>query len=122
MYVNNITAESCFILNNPSCLTMEIMRDDIRAEIIQKFDLLIKKYNLKQTKVVNVRDSNLIQSVNADTLIEYYNFLSSYKIPVNVEQERFNLVKFLKSFETIRKNSILDYAPRYSEFLRHYGY
>ena len=31
-------------------------------------------------------------------------------------------ISFLKAFETVRNNSILDYAPRYEKFLRHYGY
>ena len=122
MVENNVTAESCFILNNPACLSMEILPNDIRNDILMKFETVVKKYNLKESKIVNTRNPNLIQSVNADTFLDYYNFMQTYKPLPNIEEERYNLVKFLKSFETIRKNSIIDYAPRYTNFLRHYGY
>lgn len=122
MVENNITAESCFILNDPPCLSMEILPDDIRTDILKKFEKIITKYNLKESKIVNTRNPNNIHKVNADTFLDYYNFIKNYNQLPNLEEERYNLVKFLKSFEAIRKNSIIDYAPRYTEFLRHYGY
>jgi hypothetical protein len=60
--------------------------------------------------------------VIADIVFEYKNLLTKMKIPDNVEDERYNMVKFIKAFESIRNNKILDYLPEYEEFLRSYDY
>ena len=55
-------------------------------------------------------------------IFEYKNFLESYDVLDDIEEERHNLVKFIKAFETLRHNSILDYLPNYEEFLRSHSY
>jgi len=122
MIENDVTAESCNILTNPSQLKIELLPEDIRQETINKLNDLIVKYNLQKTDQVNIRRKDLIQEVNSNLLIEYKSFLESYKIPDNVEDLRYQLVDFLKAFESLRNNSILDHVPRYKDFLRHYGY
>lgn len=122
MIENNITAESCYILDNPSVLRTELLPNDIRQEVIVKLKSVINKHNLQNSKVVNIRSSTAIQQVIGDVVTEYLTFVENYTVPDDVEEQRYQLVTFLKSFETIRKNSILDYAPRYTEFLRSYGY
>lgn len=119
---NHITAESCNILYKPECLRMEVMPEDIRAEAISKLKRLILKYQLVRHNVQNVRNPANIDQTTADTVFEYLEFLSTYTVPDNVDVLRTQLVTFLKSFESIRNNSILDYAPRYKDFLRHIGY
>jgi peroxiredoxin len=122
MIEKNITAESCDILVEPECLKMELLPEDIRNEIISKFDILINKYQLSKTHLVNERRTDLIDKVIANTIIDYRNFIKKYQPPEDIEQQRYNLIEWLKSFEQLRNNSILDYAPRYEKFLRHYGY
>jgi len=122
MIEKNITAESCDILVEPACLKMELLPEDIRNEIITKFDILINKYQLSKTHLVNERRTDLIDKVIANTIIDYCNFIKKYQPPKDIEQQRYNLIEWLKSFEQLRNNSILDYAPRYEKFLRHYGY
>lgn len=122
MIENNVIAESCNILNNPPMLKMELMPDDIRQETIKKFKAVIKKYNLTEHNIINVRVSSSISKVIGDVALEYLSFLEKYTVPDDAEDLRFKLVKFLKSFESLRNNSIINYAPRYSEFLRSYGY
>jgi sulfatase maturation enzyme AslB (radical SAM superfamily) len=122
MMEKQVIAESCNILHSPACLTMEIMPQELRLEIIEKLNHKISQYKLESSGVINIRNQNLIASVISDNVIEYKNFLENYKVPENVEQHRRQLVNFLKTFEVIRKNSIIDYAPKYENFLRSYGY
>ena len=101
---------------------MELIPEDIRAEIKEKLATLIDYYELSKESVINVRRTDQIDQVTANVILDYYQFICDYAIPEDVEQSRFELVDFIKSFETIRGNSILDHAPRYEKFLRHYGY
>ena len=124
MIKNKITAESCNILFDPSCLRMELLPGNIRQEIIDSIDKVIDDNKLIKSRdvIINRRREDLIDPVISDIIYEYRDFLLNYQTPNNVEQERYNLVKFIKAFETIRNNSILTYLPEYEEFLRTYGY
>lgn len=117
-----ITVESCNILFKPESLRMELMPEDIRAEIINKLESLVAKYDLQRHNVTNIRKSFDIDKVTADSVYEYLDFIKGFEVPADIEQQRKNLVEFLKSFESLRNNSILDYAPRYKDFLRSIGY
>jgi MoaA/NifB/PqqE/SkfB family radical SAM enzyme len=122
MLDNNLIAESCNILHNPSCLRIELMPENIRNQIIQKLEYIIDEYQLTKTNIVNARSRDNTDKVIADLTLDYLNFLKTYEIPTNAEEDKHNLVKFLKAFEQVRGNKITDYAPEYSEFLRAYGY
>ena len=122
MIEKNVIAESCNILFDPKVLRIELLPDDIRNEIIARIDQLIAKYNLRKTDHVNIRKSDIIPDVIANVVLDYYQFLTTYQRPGDADVLRTQLVRFLKTFETNRQNSILDYAPRYEQFLRHYGY
>jgi sulfatase maturation enzyme AslB (radical SAM superfamily) len=122
MIARRITAESCNILHKPECLRMELLPKDIRSEVIEKLENLINKYSLTKHHVTNVRNPHLVDQVNADTIIDYVEFLKNYQEPDNRALLEQQLVEFLKSFESLRNNSILDYAPRYTDFLRRIGY
>ena len=122
MIANNVIAESCNILYDPACLRVELLPEDIRAEIKQKLAKLIHNYNLNYSEIVNVRRADQIDQVVANVILDYYKFISNYQIPTDAEQSRLDLVHFVKSFEKIRGNSIVDHLPRYEKFLRHYGY
>jgi hypothetical protein len=122
MIEHQITAESCNILYDPACLRIELLPDDIRQEIISKIQMVIRGHGLISTNKLNTRNSSTIPEIISDMVLEYYNFMTSYTVPDDADHHRQQLVRFLKGFETLRKNSILDYAPRYQEFLRTYGY
>jgi MoaA/NifB/PqqE/SkfB family radical SAM enzyme len=122
MIENRVIAESCNILNDPPHLRMELIPDDIRAEIKQKLEILIDYYDLTKQEIVNIRRADQINQTMANVVLDYYQFICDYITPVDVEQSRHNLIDFIKAFETIRGNSILQHVPRYEKFLRHYGY
>jgi|688.fasta_scaffold149414_2 sulfatase maturation enzyme AslB (radical SAM superfamily) len=122
MIDKHVIAESCNILHEPSHLRMELMPDNIRAEIKQKLAVLIDQYQLAKEPVSNVRRSDQIDQVIANTVLDYYQFICSYELPQDSEQSRKHLVKAIKAFESLRGNSILDYTTNYEKFLRYYGY
>jgi sulfatase maturation enzyme AslB (radical SAM superfamily) len=122
MIENQVIAESCNILRDPSCLRIELIPDDIRQEIKTKLHQLIEKHSLSEQKIVNVRRQDQIPKVIADVILDYYKFVCDFKSPENADQLRYQLIDYIKTFEQNRKNYILDYIPRYEKFLRHYGY
>jgi Iron-sulfur cluster-binding domain len=124
MIEHSITAESCDILTEPSCLRMELIPDNIREICLSKINAVIDDYNLERSTstIVNRRNDSVLNDVISELVYEYRDFLLHYHRPPNVEADRNNLVKFLKSFESIRGNNILDYLPEYEKFLRLYGY
>jgi len=122
MIAKNVVAESCNILYDPAHLKIELLPDDIRQEVLYKIKVVIDRYNIKDYNVINTRRTDLINQATAKTIQDYYRFMQSYDIPENLEKLRFDLVQFLKSFESLRNNSILDYLPRYEKFLRTYNY
>lgn len=124
MIENSIIAESCNLLQDPSCLRIELLPKDLLDIILTKINKVIEKHQLIEPThtVINRRNDNIKNQVIAGIIFEYKNLLVSMQTPSNVEQERINLVKFIKAFESLRNNSILTYLPEYEEFLRSYGY
>ena len=122
MLENHVIAESCNILHNPQHLRMELMPDDIRSEVKEKLLVLIDYYELEKEHIANIRRKDKIDQVTANVILDYYQFVCNYTTPNDVENLRHDLVDFIKAFESLRDNSIIDYTPRYEKFLRHYGY
>ena len=122
MIEHNVIAESCNILYNPKHLRIELLPDDIRQQTIEKFESIIKRYQLSRTDHVNIRKLDIIPDVIANVILDYYQFLTTYTVPEDADDSRRQLVKFIKAFEQLRSNSILDYLPNYEKFLRNYGY
>jgi hypothetical protein len=124
MIKNKITAESCNILHDPSCLRIELIPDDLKQEIIASIDQIIIKYKLIEVDktIINRRREDLIDPVITSIIFEYKKFLQTYQPPNDIDEERGNLIKFIKAFEALRNNSILTYLPEYEKFLRTYGY
>jgi MoaA/NifB/PqqE/SkfB family radical SAM enzyme len=124
LILNNVTTESCNILHSPSVLRMELLPDNLRRQAIFKLKAVAERLQLPYNIVseVDTRDPNKGFRVTSDVTYKYIEFLENYVIPENVEEERYKLVRFLKGFESLRGNSILDYAPEFEEFLTEYGY
>jgi hypothetical protein len=92
MLENSIIAESCNVLQNPSCLRIELLPKKLVDAIINKINKIIEKYNLiKPTQwVVNRRNNNVKHLVISDIIFEYKNLLETMLAPENVEEERYN--------------------------------
>lgn len=122
MIEHHVIAESCNILYQPAHFRIELMPAVIREETLTRLNALIDRIQAVKTDLVNIRKNDVIDEVIANVLIDYRNFVRDYKPLPNAEELRRNLVAVLKGFETLRNNTILDYAPRYTDFLRRYGY
>lgn len=124
MISNQIMAESCDILQEPSCLRFELLPKNLIDQALSKINYIISKYQLSENKniIINTRRNDLTDLVITQVIFEYKYLLENYQIPDNIEEERYNLVKFIKAFETVHNNTIMDYLPEYEEFLRQYGY
>jgi hypothetical protein len=124
MIENSIIAESCNLLQDPSCLRIELLPKDLVDIVLDKINKIIKTYNLSRPtqSLINRRNDTIKNSVITDIIFEYKHLLETMQEPVGVEEERHNLIKFIKAFESLRNNTILDYLPEYEEFLRSYGY
>jgi len=121
MMEHDIIAESCNILHQPRCLRMELMPDDIRQETISRLQGIVDCAGNYEPQI-NTRRSDLSQQIIAQLANEYLEFVKTYIRPADADESLKELVSFLKSFESIRNNTILDYAPRYKDFLRSIGY
>ena len=119
---HKIPTDSSDILSKPDCLRMELIPDQIRSSIIDRLVSLVDRHKLAPTHQPNIRNVEMIPEVTANLILEYLQFLQTYPTPVDLVESRQRLVPFLKSFESLRHNSILDYAPEYTEFLRSLGY
>ena len=124
MIKHQITAESCDILREPSCLKIELLPKELAEVILSKINTIISKYQLIKSDqvIINRRSDSLVSPVISDVIFEYRHLLETYQHPSNLEEERYNLVKFIRAFESLRNNTILSYLPEYEEFLRRYGY
>lgn len=122
MLENKVIAESCNILYDPKHLRIELLPKNLRLVIKEKLADIIDYYSLETNNLVNIRRNDIIDEVIGKTVIDYYNFICSYEEPEDIEESRHNLIKFIKSFETLRNNSIIDYLPEYENFLRSYGF
>jgi MoaA/NifB/PqqE/SkfB family radical SAM enzyme len=122
MFEHQVIAESCNILFKPSVLRIELMPEDLRQQTMVKLKNILDKYTAKDSKVLNVRNKEFIADVIINVANDYLNVLHNLTIPDDVEDQRHKLVTFLKSWEQLRNNSILDHAPEYEPFLRLYGY
>jgi hypothetical protein len=92
--------------------------------IVDKIDKIIEKHQLTKPaqSLVNRRNDNIKNQVIADVVFEYKHLLENMIEPEDVDNQRQDTVKFIKAFESLRGNNILDHLPEYEEFLRSYGY
>jgi MoaA/NifB/PqqE/SkfB family radical SAM enzyme len=124
MLDNQVIAESCNILYDPSCLRIELLPEELIQQSLDKINKVINDYSLVPNNevILNRRSSEFIKPVISAVIFEYKHLLENMDAPDNLESERKNLVKFLKSFEQLRENSVLSYLPEYEEFLRSHGH
>jgi len=124
MLENNIVAESCNILEYPLCQRVELLPELLRKDIVNKIDKVIERWQLTPNSqtVLNRRNDAEISSVIKDIIFEYRFLLENYPNIDEVDKHRYDLVKYIRAFESLRANTVLDYLPEYEEFLRSYNY
>lgn len=122
LLVNDLHSEVCHFIKNPSWLQLCLLPYDIRHNIINRIQLILAKYNLPNDEsiVINTRMPEFRHRTIANDAYGYINYLNT--IPEATDIERMTLVSKLMAYESLRKNSILDYLPEYEEFLRRYNY
>jgi hypothetical protein len=124
MLSKQVIAESCNILHDPSFLRIELLPKELIEVCLAKINQIIQKHQLVNNSqtIVNRRREDLVDPVITQVIFEYKHLLENLVVPDNVEEERHNLIKYLRAFEQVHNNTILDYLPEYEEFLRSYGY
>jgi hypothetical protein len=117
---NNMAVESCNFLDNPAYMRISVLPREHRAAAINTLTRWIEMHPVNTTeKIINTRSPELVFSQIIQDATSYLNFL----INVTDESSRLpDLVNFLKTLETNRKNSILTYLPQYEQLFRSAGY
>jgi hypothetical protein len=103
---------------------MELLPTDLRQQILSKINNVIEKHQLVKSGnvIINRRRTDIINPVISAVIFEYKEFLENYLTPTNIEEERKNLTRFIRAYEDLHQNNILEHLPEYEEFLRSYGY
>lgn len=127
MLENRVTAESCNILQWPACLQVELLPEDLKADIISR--LKAQRASAVSTTSAHVETSTNVRLVGTENqqtlrlidetieLLTMRSFDDEY-----ITHHRTKLATFLKSFEQLRNNNILEHLPEYEDFLRSIGY
>ena len=116
----NLSVESCNFLNDPAFMRPSVLPLEYRDAVIEKLKIVVQGWkNNLGSRIINTRDPHHAQVQICQDAISYINYLEnqpdeSYRLP--------DLVKYLKSLEHSRGNSILDYLPEYENILRSAGY
>lgn len=117
---NNIAIESCNFLQRPDFMKPSVLPMSVRNEIALEFKNWISDKSTELSNfVINTRDPNQAKSQVVQDAVSYMNYLqnepdNSALLP--------NLVKYLKTLESSRGNSIIDYLPQYENIFRTAGY
>lgn len=115
-----LSVESCNFLNDPAFMRPTVLPMEYRQQVINRLQSWIDQQDIAESsKIINTRDPNeFAQQVTQDakSYIEYLRNESdeSHRLP--------DLVRYLKTMEQLRKNSVLDYIPEYEQLLRSAGY
>jgi sulfatase maturation enzyme AslB (radical SAM superfamily) len=116
-----ISVESCNFLNRPEFMRPAVLPLEYRQQELAKLNAWIVQHSTDSSSanIINIRDPNVFQQQLVQDLQSYVNYLEaesdqSWRLPA--------LVQYLKTLETRRGNSILDYLPEYEELFRSTGY
>lgn len=123
MLENNITAESCNILDDPACLSLSVLPADILKEALRRLRVVIDEYGLVSDSIpiINRRRADLTIPIINQLATEYVSVLIA-SITAQKPELIADFVNYITAFEQVHNNKILDYLPEYEEFLRSNGY
>jgi sulfatase maturation enzyme AslB (radical SAM superfamily) len=117
---NKISVESCNFLDNPKYMRLGVLPLEIRSAAIDKLTSWINAHPTNITgTIINTRSPDLVLPQIVHDATSYLAFLNN----ASDESDRLpDLIRFLKTIETTRKNSILTYLPQYEQLFRAAGY
>lgn len=120
-YQRKLSVESCNFLNKPEHMRPSVLPRDYRIKVIDKLQTWIDQHEIREisNRVINTRNSAVVHQQIVQDAQSYVTYLrtqpdESYRLP--------DLVRYIKTMELSRKNSILDYLPAYEPILRSAGY
>jgi len=130
---NRLSSESCWILDTPDCLAVGVLSPTLKTEAINK---LLDVVRVADQMLLESEHGGQVDQCSANVRLPGTEIEQIRRVTIEVvnllentleEKPEYNalrrkLVTFLKTFEAIRNNSILDHLPEYEEFLRSYGY
>lgn len=124
MFEHDVTAEKCKIMLDPSWISIPYLPPQLIDQAIERIQSVIDSYNLTPPKqiVTNLRNRELRNEVNTQTVYEILNYLKNLKTPNDVDSQLDKCVRYLRGFESLRKNSLYDYIPELATYLERYGY
>lgn len=116
---HDIIVESCNFLQRPEFLRPNVLPIEYRKKYADQIQQWIDQYNTNSSVVVNIRNPTTGKRYLLQDLQSYINYLTqevdeSYRLP--------DAVKFLKTLESSRGNSVFDYLPEYEQLFRSAGY
>lgn len=117
---HNLTVESCNFIDRPEVFRIGVLPKNLKQLAIESLKKWLATHSVKiQDQIINTRDPNLSHEQIAQDVNSYVSYLESaedesYRLP--------DLVKFLKTLESHRKNTVLDYLPQYENLFRSAGY
>jgi hypothetical protein len=115
-----LAVESCNFLNDPPFMRPSVLPMDYRRQVINRLQSWVNQQNiLESEQIVNTRDPNRA----AQQVVQDANSYIEYLLNEPDESHRLpDLVRYLKTMEQLRKNSVLNYLPEYEQLLRSAGY
>jgi len=115
-----IAVESCNFLNDPAFMRPTVLPTKYREQVIDRLQTWIDQQQPStKYQVINTRDPNQAAVQVLQDAVSYVEYLrnesdESHRLP--------DLIRYLKTMEQSRKNSVLDYLPEYEELFRSAGY
>lgn len=117
---NNLAVESCNFLHRPEFLRIGVLPKAQRQQAAEQLKIWIDNHPvIFDKKIINTRDPNESRAQVVQDAASYLSYLES----ADDESHRLpDLVKYLKTLENNRGNSILTYLPEYEDLFRSAGY
>ena len=118
-YQKDIAVESCNFLTEPEILRPGVLPREHIDEAVAKLKNWVADKDREVSTVVNTRNPTYAKDQIVQDAKSYIKWLE--EAPDETDKQA-DLVTFLKKIESNRNNSILDYLPKYEQFLRTAGY
>jgi hypothetical protein len=120
---NSMSVESCNFLEFPEYMRPTVLPDSVRATIVEDLtnwrDSTFSEQVSRSASNPNARAPSVVESSLYHDVTSYINYLNS----APSDTYRFaDLISFITKIEAVRKNSILDYVPVYTELFIRHGY
>jgi sulfatase maturation enzyme AslB (radical SAM superfamily) len=115
-----IAVESCNFLNDPAFMRPTVLPAQYRQQVIDRLQAWIDQQpEVDPKQIINTRDPHRVTQQLVQDAVSYREYLrtepdESHRLP--------DLVRYLKTMEQSRKNSVLNYLPEYEQLFRSAGY